>query len=127
MRSYVYFVGMCTVVMLMFMSQASAGDAAVLDVTVRANDDGTYAFTATLAHHDEGWSHYATKWEVLGPQGKVLGTRELFHPHVGEQTFTRSLGRVEVPIGVTEVTVRAYDNVHGAGTRTFTVELPPRK
>ncbi len=110
-----------------FAGAGHAGEASVLDVQVRANEDGTYAFTATVSHRDEGWTHYADKWKVLSPTGDILGTRTLYHPHVDEQPFTRSLGRVEIPIGVTSVTVRAYDNVHGAGTRTFTVDLPPRK
>lgn len=104
-----------------------AGPTSVLDASVSANADGTYSFSATLTHRDEGWKHYADKWEVMTPDGKVIGTRTLFHPHVEEQPFTRSLARVEVPIGVTEVIIRGYDNVHGAGDRTFTVKLPPRR
>ncbi len=106
---------------------AGAGEAAVLDATARANPDGTYAISATIAHADTGWEHYANKWEVVGPNGQVLDTRTLFHPHVGEQPFTRSLARVEIPIGVTEVIIRAYDSVHEDGPRTFTLKLPPRK
>lgn len=113
--------------LLLMPLSASAGDAAVLDVTVSANPDGTYAFHATVAHHDEGWTHYANKWDVLALDGTVLGTRTLFHPHVDEQPFTRSLSRVRVPIGATEVIVRASDTKHGDGTRTFKVKLPPRK
>lgn len=106
---------------------AQAGQASVLDVVVRANQDGTYGFDVTVSHADEGWSHYVDRWEILGPDGKVLAARELYHPHVDEQPFMRSLGRVEVPIGVTRVTVRAHDSKHGNGKRTATVDLPPRK
>jgi hypothetical protein len=70
---------------------ATADGVAVIDATVTANPDGTYAFSATLKHGDTGWDHYADKFEVLGPGGKVLGTRVLYHPHVNEQPFTRSL------------------------------------
>lgn len=106
---------------------AFAGQTSVLDASATANADGSYSFSATLSHRDEGWSHYANKWEVVTPEGAVIGTRTLFHPHVNEQPFTRNLARVEVPIGVTEVIIRGYDNVHGAGDRTFTVKLPPRR
>ncbi|MGJ3260831.1 MAG: hypothetical protein ACFE0S_14635 [Rhodospirillales bacterium] len=106
----------------------AADEPAVLDVTVSANVDGTYAFNVTATHRDEGWSHYADKWEIVGGvDNRVLGTRTLYHPHVDEQPFTRSLSRVEIPIGITEVTVRAYCNTTGVGARTVTVELPPRK
>lgn len=106
---------------------AMAGQASVLDVTVLANEDGTYGFNVTVSHADEGWKHYADKWEILDADGKVIASRVLYHPHVDEQPFTRSLGRVEIPIGVTTVTVRAHDTVHGDGARTFSVDLPPRK
>lgn len=105
----------------------AADEPAVLDVTASANVDGTYAFHATVTHRDEGWSHYANKWDIVDATGNVLGERILYHPHVDEQPFTRSLSRVEVPIGATEVTVRAYCNTTGIGSRTFTVKLPPRK
>lgn len=106
---------------------ASAGEASVLDATAQAVAGGTYAISATVNHVDEGWTHYADKWEVLTPDGRVIATRTLYHPHVDEQPFTRSLGRVEVPIGVTEVTIRANCSVHGPGQRTFTLALPPRR
>jgi hypothetical protein len=108
-------------------ASASAGEASVLDVTVSANVDGTYAFNVTVAHQDEGWTHHVNKWDVLSPDGSVLGTRILFHLHVNEQPFTRSLSQVKIPIGVSEVIVRASDSKHGDGTRTFKVKLPPRK
>jgi hypothetical protein len=60
---------------------------------------------------------------VLGPDREVLGTRVLYHPHVAEQPFTRSLGGVEVPQGAREVVVRAHDLVHGYGGKEATVTL----
>ncbi len=105
----------------------AADDAKVLDVKVIAEAGGTYRFDVTVAHADQGWKHYADKFEVLAPDGAVLGTRVLLHPHEDEQPFTRDLGGVKVPPGVAEVTVRAWDNVHKAGKRTVTVALPPRR
>ena len=107
--------------------EAAADAARVENVTVRAETGGTYSFAVTIRHGDTGWSHYADKFDVLTRDGKVLGTRVLYHPHVNEQPFTRSLGRVQVPLGVTEVIVRAHDKVHGDGKKTFTVKLPPRR
>lgn len=127
MRSHMLKVAVLAGAVSMASLSAQAGPTSVLDATATANADGTYSFSATLTHRDEGWSHYANKWEVVTPEGRVIGTRTLFHPHVDEQPFTRSLARVEVPIGVTEVIIRGYDNVHGAGDRTFTVKLPPRR
>lgn len=103
---------------------ALAGEAEVEDVKVRMTDKDTYAFDVTVRHADEGWDHYADKWEVVGPDGSVLGTRKLLHPHVDEQPFTRSLADVKIPESIQEVTVRAHDSVHGYGGKTMVVELP---
>ncbi len=77
-----------------------------------------------MAHGDSGWDHYADKWDVVAPGGAVLGTRVLLHPHESEQPFTRSLGGVEIPENVAEVTLRAHDSVHGYGGKEVTVKLP---
>ncbi len=111
---------------LFFPIVALAGEADVLAVDVRPEGDGRYTFSATVQHADTGWDHYADAFEVLGPDGQSLGVRTLHHPHVNEQPFTRSLSGVEVPDGVTEVTVRAHDSVDGYGGATVTVKLPDR-
>ena len=104
-----------------------AGKADVLGVEVRKENGGTYAFSITVRHDDEGWKHYADRWEVMSPDGKVLGTRVLSHPHVNEQPFTRSLSGVRIPGQPTVVTVRAKCNVHGFGGREVTVDLSQSK
>ena len=93
-----------------------------VDVTVGA--DGRLRFDVTVRHDDEGWDHYADAWQVVDPAtGEVLGTRELLHPHVNEQPFTRSLRGVVVPENVRHVVVRARCNVHGFGGREIRVDL----
>jgi hypothetical protein len=105
---------------------AGAETADVVDVAVSTGDDGSYRFDVTIRSEETGWDKYADKWEVLGPDGQVIATRALAHPHVDEQPFTRSLGGVEVPRGVVRVTVRAHDSVTGFGGREMTVSLPGR-
>lgn len=102
---------------------AYGGEADVLEVQVNGAE-GTYRFEVTVRHADVGWDHYADAWEIVGPDGEVIATRELAHPHVEEQPFTRSLLSVEIPDGIAEVTVRARDSVHGHGGEEITVELP---
>jgi hypothetical protein len=102
---------------------ARAGMADVLDVEADATGGGTWRFSVTVRHDDTGWDHYADQWQVLAPDGTVLGTRTLHHPHVDEQPFTRSLSGVSVPDDVDRVTVRARDSVHGHGGVTVTVDL----
>jgi hypothetical protein len=106
---------------------ALAGGADVEDVVIKLRGDGTYLFDVTVRHADEGWDHYADSWEILTPDGEVLGTRKLAHPHVDEQPFTRSLSMVAVPDGVTQVRVRAGDSVHGFSGKEMTVALPDRQ
>lgn len=103
---------------------ALAGEADVLEVRVMREAAGTWRFHTTVAHGDTGWDHYADAWEVVGPDGKVLATRTLAHPHEAEQPFTRSLGGVAIPETVSRVKVRARDSVHGIGGREVTVDLP---
>ena len=105
---------------------AAAGKASVVKATAIKSANGTYSFSATVAHADTGWKHYADRFEILAPDGKVLGTSVLYHPHVGEQPFTRGLGNVSIPTGISSVIGRAWDNVHKAGEETFTVKLPGR-
>jgi len=103
---------------------ARAGEADVVDVRVRSAGDGLYAFDVTVRHADAGWDHYADAWEVVAPDGRVLGRRTLLHPHVEEQPFTRGLSGVRIPTGVDRVILRARDSVHGLGGREMTVTLP---
>ncbi len=103
---------------------AAAGEADVLDVEITQSGDDRYRVTVTVRHADEGWDHYADQWRIVAPDGTVLGTRTLHHPHETEQPFTRSLGGVEIPADVSEVNIEARDNVHGRGGKTMTVAVP---
>lgn len=86
--------------------------------------DGIHGFDVTVRHADEGWDHYIDKWDLVGPDGAVLGTRELLHPHQAEQPFTRLLRSVAIPAGGTRVVICAHGSVHGYGVAELTVELP---
>jgi hypothetical protein len=70
---------------------AGAGEADVVAATLTPVGDGAWRVEVTVQHADSGWDHYADAWEVVAPDGAVLGTRTLLHPHVDEQPFTRSL------------------------------------
>lgn len=106
-----------------FVAFSSAGEADVVKVETHRVADGYY-FNVTVLHSDEGWDHYANKWDVVSPDGQVLGTRTLYHPHVDEQPFTRSLSGVIIPKGINKVTIRAHDLVHEYGGKVVTITLP---
>ena len=104
-----------------------SGQADVLKVEIRPTARPAYFdIDVTLRHADSGWDHYANRWEVVGPDGKLLATRVLHHPHVNEQPFTRSLAGVAIPPAFTWVRVRGHDLVHGYGGREVTLGVPHR-
>lgn len=96
----------------------------VVDVGVEQAGDGTFRFDVTVRSADTGWDKYADLWEVRSPDGSVLGTRELAHPHVDEQPFTRSLSGVDIPGDVEQVVVAARDSVEGFCGETLEVGIP---
>jgi hypothetical protein len=102
---------------------AGADEAHVVAVRVVPNGDGSYEFDVTLRHPDTGWDHYVDRWDVIGPDGKLLGKRVLYHPHVNEQPFTRSQ-RVRIPAGVTKVSIRTHCKRDGDGKTLFKIDLP---
>jgi hypothetical protein len=115
--------GLLAVLLAFLPGIAFAGEADVVDVKASYSGAQTYRFNVTVRHADTGWKHYANKWDVVAPDGTVLGTRTLYHPHVEEQPFTRSLSGVRIPDGVTSVIVRAHDLEHGYGGKEFSVKL----
>jgi hypothetical protein len=102
---------------------AWAGEADVVAVEAVSEGAGIWRFHVTVAHGDTGWQHYADKWDVVAPDGAVLGTRVLLHPHEAEQPFTRSLGGVNIPAEIDAVVLRAHDSEHGYGGEEIRVEL----
>ncbi|MHA1164563.1 MAG: hypothetical protein ACTSP0_03145 [Alphaproteobacteria bacterium] len=120
--------GLCVLafgsLMILGAPPAMAGEADVVGVKIIKEGTGTYRFDVTVRHGDEGWKHYADGWDVVAPDGSVLGTRELAHPHENEQPFTRSLAGVRIPEAVSQVSIRAHDLVHGHGGAEMRVQVP---
>jgi hypothetical protein len=110
-------------VLLLSASSASfANEVRIVDVKVECPSSCTFA--VTLEHNDEGWHHYANQWDVMSLDGKLLGSRVLYHPHESEQPFTRSLSGVMIPAGVSQVKVRAMGSVHGYSKQEVLVDIP---
>lgn len=102
---------------------SAAGCADVVAVEMTALDS-SYQVSATVSSPDTGWDKYADAWVVRSLDGEVFGTRELTHPHVAEQPFTRSLGGLELPEGVETVEVAARDSVEGFCGETVAIPVP---
>lgn len=116
-------VGIFTLALSLSVSgQVLAGETRIVDVKVQCSSSCT--FSVTLQHEDEGWDHYANQWDVMTLDGVLLGSRVLYHPHVNEQPFTRSLSGVKIPAGTKSVKIRAKDSVHGYSKQEYTVQIP---
>lgn len=83
-----------------------------------------WTVSVTIRHPDTGWDHYASGWEVLAPDGSLLGYRELTHPHVDEQPFTRSLTGVAVPEDVEFVLIRPRCTLDGWIAAPTRLDMP---
>jgi hypothetical protein len=103
----------------------TAGCADVVEATIDSSGD-TYRLSATILSGDTGWEKYADAWEVRAPDGTVLGTRILAHPHVDEQPFTRFLDGVAIPAGTEDVEIAARDSVVGFCGETRSIAIPER-
>ena len=117
---------LCALLLALGVSAASAGEADVVGVQVKRSAPDVYDFDVTVKSVDKGWDYFADAFEVLAPDGKLLGRRVLLHPHETEQPFTRDLYGVKVPEGIREVVVRARHKPKGYDGRTMRVKLPER-
>ncbi len=98
---------------LVLTAMPAFADAPVIQDVNARKSGALWTFDVTLSHNDTGWDHYADGWRVVDQDGNVLGLRNLAHPHINEQPFTRSLSGVQIPEGVTEVGIQARDNISG--------------
>ena len=102
---------------------ATAGDVEILAADFQLVSKDTWSVDVTLRHGDTGWDHYADNWRVVDAEGRVLGDRVLYHPHVDEQPFTRGLGGIAIPEGTERVFVEAHDTVHGWSPDRLEVDM----
>ncbi|MEE8166520.1 MAG: hypothetical protein V3T64_13195 [Myxococcota bacterium] len=111
-----------SLVVLLTAGFALAGPADVVSASAKCSAT-VCDFVVTVRHHDAGWDHFANAWQILAPDGSVLATRVLRHPHVDEQPFTRELRGVEIPAVLSEVRIRARDSLHGLGGKEVVVAV----
>ena len=109
---------------LVLAGPALAGEADVTDAKVMHRSGRIYDFDVTVRSRDTGWDRYADRIDVLGPDGAVLGTRVLEHPHEDEQPFTRDVYGVTIPGSVGEVTLRAHFKPVGFDGAVLKVPVP---
>ena len=120
-RTIICSLGLCLVT-----SAAQAGEVSIKAVEF-SRGAADWTVNVTLEHADTGWKHYADGWRVVDGKGKVLGMRTLYHPHVDEQPFTRSLSGVVIPQKVSKVIIEAHDKLHGWSKDRIVVDLSKDK
>ncbi|KHQ53458.1 hypothetical protein [Mameliella alba] len=108
----------------LFLAAPAFADPPVIEAVEAQQSGESWRFSVTLSHPDAGWDHYADGWRVELPDGTVLGTRELLHPHVDEQPFTRSQSGIAVPEGTAQVMIRAKCSVDGWFAKAVPYSLP---
>ena len=108
-------------------SSLYANDVNILAADLKHQGNNTWSLSVTLKHDDTGWDHYADNWRLVDSQGKVLGDRVLYHPHVNEQPFTRSLNGIQIPAAKLNtgetLYVEAHDKVHGWTKKRLALDL----
>ncbi len=107
---------------LLFATSVGAGDVEIV-MAVLSKQGDQWVCETTLRHDDHGWDHYADAWRVVTSTGKILGTRTLYHPHVDEQPFTRSLRDITIPADAKIVFIEAHDKIHGWSATRVKVDL----
>ena len=132
MARHRYFVYAASIVLLCLLAFAPFGHAGQPDVLKAVASqqgspgDNNFRFDVTIRSADIGWDYYCDRFEIVAPDGRVLGTRVLYHPHDTEQPFTRSLSDVKIDKAVKSVEVRAFIKPTNEGGDTVKVELPGR-
>jgi len=107
---------------LIWTTSVSANQVSIRGVQL-SKVNGEWTIHVTLKHHDTGWENYADAWRVVSASGTVIATRTLYHPHVNEQPFTRSLTGVKIPDSVNVVLIEAHDTVEGWSKDRVKVDL----
>lgn len=111
--------------LFLFASSALADPATIVGAEAMAGTGG-WTISVTLRHDDSGWDDYADGWRVVAPEGAILATRVLLHPHETEQPFTRSQSGIVLPSALTWVEVESSTTVTGWGGPRFRLMLPGR-
>jgi len=113
----------CFLTLLLLVSIAHAGDVKIVSAEFNKNHNNTWNIDVTLKHADTGWEHYADNWRIVDSKGKVLGNRVLYHPHVDEQPFTRSLSNITFSGTTSAIYVEAHDSKHGWTKNRLKIDL----
>lgn len=105
-------------------SAALAGAEApkVVSASILQEGDG-WTVSVRISHPDSGWDHYASGWQVLAPDGTVLGLAEITHPHLDGEPILEELTGVHPPAGADHLMIRVRCTLDGWSARAFRLDL----
>lgn len=96
-------------------------------VWVELNQEARHwRITGTLSHDDAGDYHFMDRWQVLTPDGDVLGEEAFITPRVQAPERITTLRDIRLPQGTREIRVRVHDTLHGWGP-TLRIPLNERR
>jgi len=116
LRKYMAIIG------ILFSTSVFANDVEIVKV-VLTSQTGSWRADVTLKHADTGWSHYADAWRIVDGSGNEIGKRTLYHPHVNEQPFTRSLSSFQLNKNIKILFVEAHDLKHGWSPNKIKIDM----
>ncbi len=96
--------------LLMMSASAYAHPPQILKAEAKVKTNQLFNIAVTIRHADTGWDHYASEWVVIADDETEIAKRTLYHPHVNEQPFTRSLTDVSLPVDASKITIKAKCN-----------------
>lgn len=112
-----------SLMLIVFFAVPAVADQVSIEFAELNRRDNSWNISVRLKHKDTGWDHYANAWQVVDVNNKLLGKRVLFHPHVNEQPFTRSLYSVKLPVDTKIIYIEATDSVHGLSSDRLRIDL----
>lgn len=116
------FKSLLTIAFFIFSASVFANDVEIVKV-VLTSQTGTWRADVTLKHADTGWKHYADGWRLVDEKGNEIGKRTLYHPHVNEQPFTRSLSSFHIAKDKKIIFVEAHDLKHGWSSNRVKIDM----
>ena len=86
--------------MAIFSVATIADKSNTVDALIVLSYENSYQVHVTVGHVNTSWDHHVDQWQVISIGGEILGTRVLWHLHIGERLFLRIDRPVTIPPGV---------------------------
>lgn len=106
---------------------AGESDPKIADVNVRldsADQPGIFHIKVVIEHQDKGWDDYVDAWEILGSDGRLLGSRPFFEPELERAKTVSALSGVVIPNDIKTVTIRARKHPEGYKGEPVEITVP---